>query len=94
MQEQTPRVRAQDLSEAKKLLKELRDLKPVITYRIMARSEEDATVWTFSDSSFKIVSGRDYAQTRIITGFMMTGGDGKKGIQIEDEVIIKQRLVA
>lgn len=84
-------MRVRDLTWANRVLKELRDLQQVIMYRSMTMPVNNASVWTFSDASFNIVSGREYGQTGIITGIMMTGGDRRKSFHLVNWASITQR---
>jgi len=47
-----------DLTESNKILKELKDMDPTITFQKMKTKVQNLEVWTFSDASFNIVSGR------------------------------------
>lgn len=94
MQQVAPRLRVHDLSEANKMLKELRDLDPTILFRKMNTAVSKIEVWTFSDASFNIVSGRDYGQTGVVTGLKAYGKNGENCFHLVDWTSSKQRRVS
>lgn len=94
MQQIAPRLRVQDLTEANKMLKEIRDLEPRIMFPILKADVERLDVWTFSDASFNIVAGRDYGQTGIVTGIKVRGKDGESAFHLVDWASSKQRRVS
>lgn len=55
------------------MFKELRFLKPTIRFGKMWAKPINVDIWTFQDSSFNIVSGRDYGKTVIVTGIKAHG---------------------
>lgn len=94
MQQTAPRLRVKDITEANKMLKEIRDLKPLISFRKLTSEVDNIDVWTFSDASFNIVTGRDYGQTGIITGLKVTGKGGESVFHVVDWTSSKQRRVS
>lgn len=63
LKETAPRLRIQDLTEANKILKELKDPQPVILFQKTSAPATNVEAWTFSDVSFDITYGREYGQT-------------------------------
>lgn len=59
MQQKAPRLTVHDLTEGNRMLKELKDLTPTIRIRKTHITIQKIDVWTFSDASFNIVSGRE-----------------------------------
>lgn len=57
MQEVAPRFRVEELTEANRKLKEMRDLDPTIKVPKLTANIYAADVWTFSDAYFNIVTG-------------------------------------
>lgn len=94
MQQRAPTLRVQDLTEANKMLKELKDLTPIVRFRKLDSSIRAMDVWTFSDASFNIVSGRDYGQTGIVTGIMVESIDGQQAFHLVDWASTKQRRIS
>lgn len=54
-----------DLTEANKILKELRDFRPTIKYKKASERLQNMEVLSLSDLSFNISAGRDYGQTGV-----------------------------
>lgn len=94
MQQKAPKLRVHDLTEGNKMLKELKDLNPTITFRKLRTGITKIDVWTFSDASFNIVSGRDYGQTGIVTGIRAEGKDGEHAFHLVDWASTKQRRIS
>lgn len=93
MQQKAPTLRVGDLIEGNKMLKELKDLDPTIRFRKLSTDIRTMDVWTFSDASFNIVSGRDYGQTGIVTGIKVTTTKGEHAFHIIDWASTKQRRI-
>lgn len=94
MQQVAPRLRVSDMTEANKMLKEIKDLNPQIMFRKLNSEIISIDVWTFSDASFNIVAGRDYGQTGIVTGLKIQGKNGESTMHMIDWTSNKQRRVS
>lgn len=70
-------LRVSDLTEANKMLKELKDIQPTINFRKMQGGIKKLQVWTYSDASLNIMTGRRYGQTGVITSIMVFGKGGE-----------------
>lgn len=93
MQQKAPNLRVQDLTEGNKMLKELKDMKPVIKFRKITSKILALDIWTFSDASFNIVTGREYGQTGIVTGIKVVGEEGDDTFHLIDWASTKQRRI-
>lgn len=70
MQKKAPNLRVNHLTDENRILKELKDMKPLISFRKMRAEVTNVAVWNLSDD---IVSGREYGQTGIINGHDRSG---------------------
>lgn len=93
MQQTAPKLRVHHVTEANKMMKELRDLDATITFKKMKKPAKKVEVWTFSDASFNIVAGRDYGQTGVVTGLIAYDEDGESVFHVVDWVSSKQRRI-
>lgn len=71
----------------------MEDLPPRILSRRM-HGVQSIHVWTYSDASYNIVSGRIYGQTGIITGLMLTNDEGDTTFHTVDWGSSKQKRVS
>lgn len=94
MQQIAPRLRVRDLTEANKMLKEIRDLNPQILFRNLTGDIAEIDVWTFSNASFNIVARRDYGKTGIVTGLKVRMKEGESAMHLIDWTSNKQRRVS
>lgn len=94
MQQTAPKLKVSDVIEANKMLKELKDMQPTINLNKMKMYMNKVEVWTFSDASFNITSGREYGQTGIITGIHARSDEEEKTFHIIDWTSSKQRRVS
>lgn len=94
MQQTAPRLKLHNLTEANKMLKELKDLQPIIRFNKINATIKEIDIWTFSDASFNITSGRDYGQTGIITGIHAKGDGDNEIYHAIDWASSKQRRVS
>lgn len=72
------------------MLKEMRDLDLTIKFPKLTGTINTADVWTFSDASYNIVTGREYGQTGIVTGLHVMA-DGGEAFYLIDWAISNQR---
>lgn len=93
MQQTAPKLRVHHVTEANKMLKELKDLNATITFKMMKKPAKRIEVWTFSDASFNIVAGRDYGQTGVVTGLKAYNDNGESVFHVIDWVSSKQRRI-
>lgn len=85
-----PLLRVSDVREANKILKEIMDLVPCITFNKAGRDGFEMDFLNFSEASFNIFVGRYYDQTGIITGLKTKIKNLKKLFYIIDWAITNQ----
>lgn len=68
MQQRIPSLKVHDLCEANGMLKEMRDLKPIVAFPKPNKEIKTATITSFSDAAFNISKKNQYGQTGILTG--------------------------
>lgn len=76
---EAPRMSVLFTTDAKKMLKELKDLVAIVRFRKLDTTATKIDVWTFSDSSFNIFSRMDYVQTGIL---MVMKADVQSGEEV------------
>lgn len=84
MQQSAPRLRVQDLTASNKIIKEFKNLQPIINFNNLKGNTKQAEIWTYSDASFNISSGRDYGQTGIITGILIKNYNDETAFHVID----------
>lgn len=94
MQQVAPRLSVADATEGNKMLKEAKDLNAVIRFNKLQGTVNKVEVWTFSDASYNIVSGRDCGLTGIVTGRMAWSDNGEQAFNVMDWASTKQRRVS
>lgn len=67
LQQRTSDLRVKHLTEANKLLKQLKLLPSALKYK-KGRMQDKVNVFTFADASYNIAAGLEYGQTGIIVG--------------------------
>lgn len=73
MKQTVPCLRVNDISEAKKSLKEMKESYSTVTVKDMSTEIWKMEVWNLSDASFNISSVCSYGKIEIVTGLMVYG---------------------
>lgn len=76
MQQRVPYLTVQDLIDGNRMLKEMRDLEPLVVFKKPPEIVKEMAVLTYSDAAFNISSRQTYGQTGIICGLWF-GSDNK-----------------
>lgn len=71
MQQYVGKLKVGDIRRANEMIKEIRNLSPVICYRRPSQVVTNAEVCLFSDAAFNVTSSRDYGQTGLVAGLRM-----------------------
>lgn len=77
----------QGLNDFNHILKEMKHLHPTIQLPKLTVSEDlrkfrHGNIWTFSDASYIIATGRDYEQTGIVIGLRVRTTDGAEAVYL------------
>lgn len=73
LQETAPRLKVKYVIDANKTVKELWEMRTLLTFNKIRKKTTDMNVLEFSDASFNIESGRKYGTTGVITGIHPKG---------------------
>jgi len=76
------------------MLKEMKDLEPIIQFPKLRAEVLEVQVWTFSNAAFNIVSPRDYGQSGIIVGILPRSVDGEEAFHVVDWASTTQKRVS
>lgn len=76
MQQMAPRLRVHHMTDANRILKEMKYITLTINFNKQEGGVDTALIWTFLDASYNIVTGREYGQTGIITGLVARNNKG------------------
>lgn len=74
MQQSAAHLKVHHIVEANNMLKELKDMEPMIRFRKVEHPVRKMEIWNYSDASFIITAGRDYEPTGIIIASMIEDG--------------------
>lgn len=93
LQQLAPRLKVSDLTNANRMLAEMKDLSATLLFKKLKSPVEKVEIQTFSDASFNISNSREYGQTGIITGVLVVGQNGEEAFHMIDWASTKQRRV-
>lgn len=82
------------IAETNGMVKEVHEYTPDIIHKKRRTGISTMEIRTYSDASFNIVFGREYAQTGIITGLMIVSNSGERAFHVLDWSSCKQRSVS
>lgn len=68
MEQIGPHLRLGDLTEVDRMLKEMRDIPPIVMFRKL-HGIKHIQVWTYSDASSNIVAGRSTGRRQLLLRF-------------------------
>lgn len=94
MQQRVPQLRVRDLCEANGMLKEMKDLKPILSFPKVCDDVKSIRILSFSDASFNIGGSNQYGQTGIITGLEFLSRNDERIYHLVDWASSKQRRVS
>lgn len=94
MQQQVPSLKVRDICEGNGMLKEMRDLKPIISFPRPSDKVKKVSIRSFSDAAFNITKKSQYGQTGIIIGLEYESENDEKVYHIVDWASVKQKRVS
>lgn len=91
LQQRIPNLKVHDLCEANGMLKEMRDLKPILYFPRPVGLITSSSVLSFSDTAFNISKKNQYGQTGILTGLDICSDNGDRVYHLVDWASTKQK---
>lgn len=94
MQQRISQLKVRDLCDANGILKEMRNLKPLLLFPKLRGMVKSISIVLFSDAAFNITSSNHYGQTGIITGLEFSSENYDRADHIVNWASSKLRRVS